>query len=576
MKIVIIGGVAGGATAATRLRRLSENDEIIILERDEHVSYANCGLPYYIGDVITDKDDLLVQTASGLKKRFNLDIRVKNEVLAIDKANKTLKITKLSSGEIYSESYDKLILSCGSKAIRPNIAGINEAKNVFTLKNIPDTFAIKEFINSNNIKNAVIVGGGFIGVELAENFANLKLSVTIVEKKPQVLSTIDFEMAQAVHAELINNNIKLVLNDGVAAFEDGGKTVKLESGNKIEADIIILAIGVSPLSSLAKAAELVLGDGGHIVTDDNFNVCEKPNSINKDIFAIGDMIEVINPLDNCPYAVALAWGANRQGRLVADYINGIKIKKSKIMGSNVIKVFNLTVSSTGCSEEILCKKGLKYTAIHLHRANHASYYPGSSNLSLKILFNPDNGKILGAQAVGKEGTEKRIDVLSTVMRLGGTVNDLSDLEICYAPPYSSAKDPVNILGYIAESIIDNVYKPMYHYQVDDFVKGGGLLIDVRTPSEFTNGHIEGAINISLDTLRDNLSKIKADKTAKICVNCQGGQRSYLAIRILKGNGYTNLFNLSGGFVTYRNYKYKTGNNKIDPAKICCVYPKSPT
>lgn len=561
MKIVIVGGVAGGATAASRLRRLNEEHNIVIFEKDSYISYANCGLPYYIGDVITDKEKLQVQTVEGMSKRYNLDIRVRNEVLSINKENKSVQVRNLDTGEEYSESYDKLILSCGAKPLQPPIKGIVAAKNVFTLRNIPDTFAIKDYINNNPIKKAVVIGGGFIGVEMAENLNELGIEVTLVEKMNQTLGQFDFEMAQIIHNHINVNGVELILGDGIQAFLDNGKQLLLESQTKIQTDLTILAVGITPENKLAKQNEFLLGSRGHLLVNENFNALDKNKDLIEDIYAIGDMIEVINPLDDSAYAVPLAWGANRQGKLVADHISGMSIKKSKIQAASVIKVFSLTAASVGSNETTLIKKGIDYSVIHAHRANHASYYPNSSDMALKILFDKSSGKILGAQAIGMEGTEKRIDVLSTVMKMDGTIYDLSDIELCYAPPYSSAKDPVNILGYIAENLQRNVYTLVYHHQIDEIVKNGGVLIDVRSDFEFQNGHIEGAINIDLDYLRENLDKITVPKDSPLYINCQVGLRAYLAICILKDHGYTNLYNLSGGYLTYKNYKYKLNKPK---------------
>jgi NADPH-dependent 2,4-dienoyl-CoA reductase/sulfur reductase-like enzyme/peroxiredoxin family protein/TusA-related sulfurtransferase/rhodanese-related sulfurtransferase len=563
MKIIIIGGVAGGATAAARLRRLAEKDEIIIMERDEFISYANCGLPYYIGNVIKDKEKLQVQTVEGLSKRYNLDIRNKTEVLLIDKAKKIVKVKNLRNNDQYDESYDKLILSCGAKPIKPHIKGLEEADNVFILRNIPDTYKIKEYTTNNEIKKAVVVGGGFIGVEMAENLQGLGIEVTLVEKMPQVLRQYDFEMAQIIHNEINNHGVKLILGDGVSSFEQKGKVINLESGTKIDTDMVILAIGVTPENTLAKGANLKLGTKGHVITSDTFNTFDATtNKTEEDVFAIGDMIEVVNTLDDSNYAVPLAWGANRQGRLLADHINGLQIKPSKIMGTSVLKVFDLTVASTGSNEAVLKSKNIDYTVVHAHRGNHASYYPNSSNIALKILFDKESGRIYGAQAIGRDGTEKRIDVLSTVMRLNGTVFDLSDLELSYAPPYSSAKDPVNVLGYIAENIISGLYKMAYHYDIDKIVSDGGYLLDVRSEFEFGNGHIEGAKNIDIDILRKNLDKITVSKETPIYVYCQIGLKAYMAIQILKNAGFTNLYNLSGGYITYKYYKYQLNTMAI--------------
>lgn len=559
MKILIIGGVAGGATTAARYRRIDEKAEIIIFEKDNYISYANCGLPYYIGNAIKEKEKLQVQTVEGMSKRYNLDIRIQTEVLSIDEDKKTVTAKNLFTNETYTETYDKLVLSCGAKPIIPNFKGLSEAENVFTLRNIPDTYRIKDYIVNNNLKSALVIGGGFIGIEMAENIRDCGLDVTLVEKSNQVLNQIDFEMAQIVHQELNKHGIKLLLNNGVKSFENKGKTVILEDGTEINSDIIILAIGVTPENTLVKDKNIDLGPKGHLIVDKNFNILSNNKPI-EDIYAIGDMIEVVNFVDNSNYAVPLAWGANRQGRLLADIIAGLKIKESKIQGTSALKVFDLVVASTGMNEKTLKMKNIDYEAVHAHRANHASYYPNSSMIDIKILFNKESGKIYGAQAIGQSGTEKRIDVIATVMRLNGTMFDLSDIEICYAPPFSSAKDPVNVLGYIAENLHQNIYKMAYSYEIDEIIKNGGLLIDIRTAAEYESGHVEGAININVDELRDRLDEIKQDKDKPIYLNCRVGFRSYLAIKILYNNGYTNLYNFSGGYSSYEAYKYVVNSN----------------
>lgn len=556
-KILIVGGVAGGATAAARLRRLSEEDQIILFERDEYISFANCGLPYYIGDVITDRQKLLVQTVGGMSKRFNLDIRNFSEVTAIDPDQKTVTVKNHQTGASYTESYDKLILSPGAKPIAPPIPGLAEAKNILTLRNIPDTDKIKAVVDSGQVSRAVVIGGGFIGVEMAENLQELGINVTLVEKMNQVLKPLDFEMAQLVHQEINANGVNLILEDGVDHFQNEGHEVVLESGQVLKADLVILAIGVVPENALAKQANLKVGPRGHIVTTPNYEVFNGENdAVNPDIFAIGDAVEVVDFVSKTPTAIPLAWPANRQGRLVADYINGKKIANVGIQGTAVAKVFNQTIAATGNNAALLDLKKIPYQVVVAHRSNHAGYYPNATNIALKLLYDPQTLKILGAQAVGQEGTEKRIDVIATAMKLGATVLDLQDFELSYAPPFSSAKDPVNILGYIAENIIDGVYQTVQWHEIDQIIAAGGFLLDVRSPMEVRAGGIKGAVNIELDSLRDRIGEIPIDKDAPIYVSCQVGQRAYLAIRILKGHGFTNIYNLAGGYSTYKTAHYQ--------------------
>ena len=556
-KILIVGGVAGGATAAARLRRLSEEDQIILFERDEYISFANCGLPYYIGDVITDRQKLLVQTVTGMSKRFNLDIRNFSEVIAVDPLAKTVAVKNHQTGAVYTESYDKLILSPGAKPIAPPIPGLAEAKNILTLRNIPDTDKIKAVVDSGKVSRAVVIGGGFIGVEMAENLQELGINVTLVEKMNQVLKPLDFEMAQLVHQEINANGVNIILEDGVDHFQNEGREVVLESGQVIQAELVILAIGVVPENALAKKANLKVGPRGHIVTTANYEVYSGENdAINPDIFAIGDAVEVIDFVTKTPTAIPLAWPANRQGRLVADYINGKKIGNVGIQGTAVAKVFNQTIAATGNNAGLLDMKKIPYQVVVAHRSNHAGYYPNATNIALKLLYDPQSLKILGAQAVGQEGTEKRIDVIATAMKLGATVLDLQDFELSYAPPFSSAKDPVNILGYIAENILDGVYQTVQWHEIDQIVADGGFLLDVRSPMEVRAGGIKGAVNIELDSLRDRIGEIPIAKDAPIYVTCQVGQRAYLAIRILQGHGFTNIYNLAGGYSTYKTAHYQ--------------------
>lgn len=562
-KILIIGGVAGGATAAARLRRLNENDQIIMFERDEYISFANCGLPYYIGNVIQDREDLLVQTVEGMSQRFNLNIRNFSEVIDINRKEKKITVRKTKTDEVYEESYDSLILSPGAKPIQPPIEGLKEAKNLFVLRNIADTDNIYNFIKDNKPQNAVVIGGGFIGVEMAENLVERGIKVSIVEKMPQVLAPLDFEMAQMVHQELNRNGVNLVLGDGLLKFTNEGKTIHLESGKSLDTDLIILSIGVVPENTLAKKADIQIGPRGHIVTNAKLQVIDaQTQEIVQDFYAIGDAIQVKDFVTNSDTAIALAWPANRQARLVADIINGKDTQYNGSLGTSVLKVFNLTVSSTGNNQRLLEMKKIPFQAIHAHRGNHASYYPGASNISLKLIYNPETLEILGAQAVGPEGTEKRIDVIATSIKAKLKVTDLSDLELAYAPPYSSAKDPVNILGYIAENVIENQYKVAYPQQVTEFINQGALFLDVRTKEEFEEASIPGSVNIEIDYLRDNLDLINVAKDTPIIVNCYVGLRAYLAIMILKSKGYTNLYNLSGGYSTYDAYIYSLNSELI--------------
>ena len=556
-KIVIIGGVAGGATAAARLRRLNEHDQIIMFERDEYISFANCGLPYYIGNVITDREDLLVQTVEGMSERFNLDIRNFSEIVDINRKDKKVTVRKVLTNEIYEESYDVLILSPGAKPIQPPIEGLKESKNLYVLRNIADTDAIYNAIETTHPKTAVVVGGGFIGVEMAENLTERGIKVTIVEKMSQVLAPLDFEMAQLVHQELNEQGVNLVLGDGLLKFSEEGKKIHLESGKVIDTDLIILSIGVVPENTLAKKADVLVGPRGHIVTTSKLQVLDaQTQEVVDGFYALGDAIQVKDFVTKGDTAIALAWPANRQARLVADIINGKDVEYKGSLGTSVLKVFNLTVSATGNNQRMLEMKKIPYQAIHAHRNNHASYYPNATNISLKLLYHPETLEILGAQAVGEEGTEKRIDVIATAIKSKLKVTELSDLELAYAPPFSSAKDPVNILGYIAENIIDGHYKIAYPSQVEEFIKQNAFFLDVRTPEEFAEGSIFGSVNIEVDELRTRISEINVPKDTPIVVNCFVGLRAYLAIMILKSYGFTNLYNLSGGYRTYSALNYK--------------------
>lgn len=551
MKIVIVGGVAGGATAAARLRRLDEKSEIIMFERGEYISFANCGLPYYIGGTIKERDALLVQTIEGMSKKFNLDIRNLTEVLKINRDDKMVEVKNLKSGEIYKESYDKLILSPGANPIKPKIEGIENCKNLFTLRNIPDTDKIKNYVDKNKPKKAVVIGGGFIGIEMAENLYDLGLEVSIVEMADQIMANIDYEMACILHEHIESKGIKLILKDGVSSFINEGKNIKLSSGKILDSDLIILSIGVFPENKLIKDAKLDIGERGGIVVDEYLRTKDE------DIYAIGDAIEVKDYILNTKTMIPLAWPANRQGRIVCDNIYGKNIKYNGTLGTSVAKVFDMTVSSTGLNEKILKRLNKNYDVIHIHPGSHAGYYPGAFPIALKLTFSKDDGTIFGVQSVGYKGVEKRVDVIATAIKGGLRVYDLSDLELAYAPPYSSAKDPVNMLGYVSTNIYEGIYEQVQYYQIDEIIKNGGVLVDVRDIMERDMGYIEGSINIPLSELRERLNEL--DKSKRIYVTCQVGLRGYLAVRILSQNGFKAI-NLDGG---YRTYSSVYGSNILN-------------
>jgi NADPH-dependent 2,4-dienoyl-CoA reductase/sulfur reductase-like enzyme/rhodanese-related sulfurtransferase len=543
MKILIVGGVAGGASAAARLRRISEQHEIILFEKGEHISFANCGLPYYVGDVIREKEHLLVQTPEAMSRRFNLDIRIFNEVTAIDAANKELEVVDLRAGRTYRESYDKLILSPGALPIKPAVPGLDSSP-VFTMRNIPDTYAIKDFIDTRHPGKAIVVGGGFIGIELAENLAERGLKVTVIEMANQVMGPIDFEMAAFVHQHLKDKGIEVYLNDGITSVRTVGTStlVTLKSQVQLKTDMIVLGIGVTPDNKLAQSAGLALGERGGIKVDQHLKTS------NPDIYAVGDAIEVMDYVNGNPTQIPLAGPANKQGRIAANHICQIADEYAGTQGTSVLKVFDLTVSSTGNNEKTLKRFGIPYQKSYTHSLSHAGYYRGATPISLKLLFSPTDGKILGAQAVGHAGVEKRIDVIATSIRAGMTVHDLEKLELSYAPPYSSAKDPVNMAGYVAANIVKRDCQGIHWGEISQLDPAKSLLIDVRTPAEFHLGTIEGAINIPLDDLRSRMAEIPKNK--EVILFCQVGLRGYLAYRILIQNGYQYIRNLSGGYKTY--------------------------
>jgi CoA-disulfide reductase len=548
MKVIIVGGVAGGASAAARLRRLDENAEIILFEKGEYISFANCGLPYYIGGVIKEKDKLLVQTPEDMSRRFNIDVRTKSEVISIVPNKKEVFVRDLTNNKEYSEAYDKLILSPGAEPIKPDIPGADDSR-VFTLRNIPDTYAIKDYIDQHKPRRAVVVGGGFIGIEVAENLHARGINVTIVELADHIMGQIDYEMAAIVHNHLHSKNVELYLKDGVNAIQpvNDHLAVVLNSGKSIDTDMVVMGIGVKPDIKLAKDAGLAIGARGGIKVDQYMRTSD-PN-----IYAVGDAVEVKDFISGQDTVIPLAGPANKQGRIAADNIAGRSSIYEGTQGTSIAKVFDMTVAATGNNERQLERSGIKYQKSIIHPNSHASYYPDALPISIKLIFSPDDGRILGAQAVGYDGVDKRIDVIATAIRAGMTVYDLEKLELAYAPPYSSAKDPVNMAGFVAANILKGDCDVFHWDEVDKRDSDKTVLIDVRTPLEYNMGTIAGAINIPVDDLRDRLDEIPKDK--EILVFCQVGLRGYLACRILKQHGFANVKNLSGG---YRTYEIATG------------------
>ncbi|HJA68942.1 MAG TPA: FAD-dependent oxidoreductase [Firmicutes bacterium] len=552
MKTLIIGGVAGGASAAARLRRLREKDEIVMLERGEYVSFANCGLPYFIGGVITDKSKLTLQTPESFKARFNIDVRVQSEAVKIDPAQKTIAVKDLKTGEIYNESYDNLILSPGAEPVKPNIEGA-DASFVFTLRNIPDTLKIKDFINEKQPRDAVVVGGGYIGLEMAENLKEAGLNVTVAELSEHLIPSLDFDMAADVHRYLKSKGINLLLNNGVKAIKDG--RVVLNRG-EVKADMVIMSAGVKPETRLARECGIPLNGRDSIIVDSHMRTGVP------DIYAVGDAVEVHDFITGQPVFVPLAGPANKQGRIAADNIAGIPSEYTGTQGSAVIKLFDMTAGATGLNEQGAAAMGLDYDKTYIYSASHASYYPGGANMSVKALWDRKTLKLLGAQIVGFDGVDKRLDVLAACIRLGAKITDLTRLELCYAPPFGSAKDPVNMLGFTAENIVTEKVKQFFWHDVANLPRDGSVtLLDVRTPLEVSRGKIDGFINIPVDSLRERINEIPADKP--VYVHCHSGLRSYIACRILSGLGY-DCYNLAGGWRLYESVI----NERTVPEYIC--------
>lgn len=543
MKIIIIGGVAGGATTAARIRRVDETAEIILLEKGKHISYANCGLPYYIGGVIEEREKLFVQTPEAFSTRFRVDVRTENEVIFIDRKKKTVTVRQ-SSEDTYEESYDKLLISTGASPVRPPLPGI-DLPGIFTLRNVTDTDRIKEYINSHSPRKAVVVGAGFIGLEMAENLHAQGAKVSIVEMGNQVMAPIDFSMASLVHQHLMDKGVNLYLEQAVASFEREGKGLKVtfKNGQSISADIVILSIGVRPETSLARAAELTIGPAGGIAVNDYLQTSDEA------IYAIGDAIEYRHPITGKPWLNYLAGPANRQGRIVADNILGAKIPYEGSIGTSIAKVFDMTVASTGLPGKRLRLEGIDYMSSTIHPASHAGYYPDAMPMSIKITFDKQTGRLYGGQIVGYDGVDKRIDELALVIKHQGTVYNLMKVEQAYAPPFSSAKDPVAIAGYVAEDMITGKTNPVYWRELRDIEMENKFLLDVRTQDEFALGSLPGAVNIPLDELRDRMSELPKDRM--IYTFCAVGLRGYLAYRILTQHGFDKVRNLSGGLKTYR-------------------------
>ena len=540
-KIIIVGGVAGGASTAARLRRLDEHANIIMFEKGEYISFANCGLPYHIGGTISEREKLIVTSVESMSNKFNIDIRNFSEVVKIDKKNKTVTVKNHKTNEIYEENYDNLVLSPGASPIKPPISGINDCDNLFILRNIPDTDKIKNFINENKPKHVTVVGGGFIGLEMLENLYDLGLNLTLVEASEQVMAPLDIEMASIIHEHIVDKGIQVILKDGVNSFENNGKKIVLASGKEINTDMIILSIGVKPETNIAKECGLKLNQRGAIVVDKYMKTSDN------NIYALGDAVEIMDFVNKKPTMIPLAWPANRQGRIVADNICGKKSEYKGSLGSSVAKVFDYTVATTGNNEKTLKKLGINYEVIHIHPSSSASYYPGAFPISYKMTFDPKDGKIFGAQGVGINGVEKRIDIIATAIKGNLNIYDLQDVEVCYAPPYNSAKDPVNMLGYYAENIIKKNVNVIQWYEVDKLDNNNSIIIDIREEFELATGVIENSINIPLTVLRHRLNEIPKNKM--IYVTCQVGLRGYIACRILSQNGF-DCANIDGGIKTY--------------------------
>lgn len=570
MKYVIVGGVAGGATAAARIRRNTEKADIILFERGDYISYANCGLPYYIGNVITERERLFVQTPEAFGKRFRVDVRTRSEVTEVNLQKKTVTV-RTSDGDTYVEAYDKLLLSPGASPVRPPLPGI-ESEGIFTLRNVSDTDRIKTYMQQHAVKRAVIVGGGFIGLEMAENLHHAGAEVAVVEMADQVMGPVDYSMAALVHEHLLQKGVKLYLKQAVESFEPGrnGITVRFQSGISLDADLVLLSIGVRPETSLAQKAGLKIGEARGIWVDEYLQTSDAS------VYAVGDAIEYPHPITGKPWLNYLAGPANRQARIVADnMVFGNKVKYEGAVGTSIAKVFDQTVASTGLAAKRLKQMNVPYLSATIHSASHAGYYPGSSQTDIKIVFSPTDGRLYGAQIVGYEGVDKRIDAYALVIKHHGTVYDLMEVEHAYAPPFSSAKDPVAVSGYVAGNILCGKMTPLYWRELRDADLTKVTLVDVRTADEYALGHIDGALNIPLDDLRERIGEIPSDRP--VYVYCGVGLRGYLASNILKENGYGDVRNLIGGIKTYKAATAEvklpgTGESEEDKVRCACNAP----
>ncbi|MBO5769702.1 MAG: FAD-dependent oxidoreductase [Spirochaetales bacterium] len=538
MKVVIVGGVAGGASAAARLRRLDEKAEIIIFERSGHISYANCGLPYYVSGVIEDEDSLYLQTPQSFYRRFRIDARVRHEVVSIDKEAKRVKVKRLDDGVLFDECYDYLILSPGSRPIVPSMPGFDR-KNVFTMRTSEDAVYLRKWIEENDVRSAAVVGGGFIGLEVAENLRHRNIEVSLVEKSSHVLPSFDSDMAAFIHQEFRENDVKLYLNKAAESYD--GHLLSLDSGEKIPAEIVILAIGVMPDSSLAKEAGLDLG------AKESIRVNDKMQTSNEYIYAVGDAIEVKDIVGGSNTVIPLAGPANKQGRIAADNVAGLDSHYKGSLGTSILKAFTMTAASTGLSERGASQLGLEYDYVILSPVSHASYYPGGKVMTMKVLFEKKTGRLLGAQIAGYDGVDKRIDVIATALRAGIKADKLAELELAYAPPYSSAKDPVNMAGFAISNVLEGLVKQFSYSEIPSLKEAGEFLLDTRTPAEFQRGHVEGFVNIPLDELRERLGELGEPK--KLYIMCQSGLRSYLSTRILAQYGF-DAYNFKGGYRFY--------------------------